>query len=341
MQHHIVYCSCAGRGEIAAFTLDEDSGALKPHSVTKVPGICTPAKSLPLTLSVDHRFLFGAVRAAPFRIEIFRIGEDGSLTTAGHALTADSLAYIQFSHSGQRLVGASYPGSLAVSHTFDSSGGELSPPVQTVKGIGNAHSVVFTADDRSIYVAALGDNEIRHFALVAGRVAPAAGHGRFHSHAGAGPRHLTLSSDERQLYCLNEKDASVDVWQRNKENGSLTLHSSTPMFTRGDEPASPLLAADIALHPSGKFVYATERTTNSLAIFRVDPDEGLSLLERMTTEASPRALRMLPSGRWLLVAGEVSGRVAVYAVEERPGTLCRVDVAEAGAGASWLVTTPL
>ena len=141
MQHHVVYCSCAGRGEIVAFTLDEHSGTLKPHSATKVPGTCTPAKSLPLTLSVDRRFLLGAVRAAPFRIEIFGIDDSGGLTTAGHALTADSLAYIQFAHSGQQLVGASYPGSLVVSHRFDPSTGALSPPVQTAKGIGNAHSV--------------------------------------------------------------------------------------------------------------------------------------------------------------------------------------------------------
>jgi 6-phosphogluconolactonase len=281
------------------------------------------------------------VRAAPFRIEIFGIDDSGGLTTAGHAPTADSLAYIQFAHSGQQLVGASYPGSLVVSHRFDPSTGALSPPVQTVKGIGNAHSVAFTADDRSVYVAALGDNEVRHFALDEGRMASATNRGSFRSHAGAGPRHLALSPDERHLYCLNEKDASVDVWLRNKANGSLSLLNSAPMFTHDDQPRAALLAADIALHPSGRFLYATERTTNSLALFRIGPDGGLSLVERITTEASPRALRMLPSGRWLLVAGEVSGRVAVYAVEEPLGTLSLADVAEAGPGAGWLVTTLL
>jgi 6-phosphogluconolactonase len=101
----------------------------------------------------------------------------------------------------------------------------------------------------------------------------------------------------------------------------------TPLQTVSSLPANftgKNGAAEIALHPSGKFLYASNRgDDNSIAVFAVDPSKGLlSLIERVSTRGKmPRHFAIDPSGKWLLVGNQDSNTVVTFRINEVSGHL--------------------
>jgi 6-phosphogluconolactonase len=96
-------------------------------------------------------------------------------------------------------------------------------------------------------------------------------------------------------------------------------------------------AADIDITPNGKFLYATERTTSTIALFTVAPDSGaLTYVTSVPTEKQPRGIRIDPTGRFLIASGEKSDKLSVYAIDQDKGALSDVGRYPVDAGANWI-----
>ena len=96
-------------------------------------------------------------------------------------------------------------------------------------------------------------------------------------------------------------------------------------------------AADIHLTPDGKFLYISERTSNSIGAFGVDAGSGrLTFLSATATEKQPRGFAIEASGRFMVVSGEKSDTVSVYAIDRASGALKLTGKAPAGKGANWV-----
>ena len=79
-------------------------------------------------------------------------------------------------------------------------------------------------------------------------------------------------------------------------------------------------AAELRATPDGRFLYATERRSSTLAIFSVDVSSGQLLLVGHTpTEEQPRGMDVDPSGRWLIAAGQLSSHLTVYSIDPDTG----------------------
>src|SRR4029077_2235334 len=95
-------------------------------------------------------------------------------------------------------------------------------------------------------------------------------------------------------------------------------------------------AADIQITPNGKFLYATERTTNKIALFTVAPGTGkLAYVANFATEAQPRGIRIDPTGQFLVASGEKSDRISVYKIDKSTGKLGEPSRHPVGNGANW------
>src|SRR5438105_74533 len=99
----VVYVSNAASKEILVFAMDRDSGALAPIERAPVPGTDKPSPtSMPLAISPDHRFLYAALRSAPFPVSSFAIDQQsGRLSHLGIAPLPDSMAYIVTDRRGR------------------------------------------------------------------------------------------------------------------------------------------------------------------------------------------------------------------------------------------------
>jgi 6-phosphogluconolactonase len=343
-QGTFVYVSIAESKEIAVFALDSSSGALGPVQRVTVPN-AGPLN--PLAVSPDRRFLYGAQREAPFSVSCFAIDQQtGELTHLASAPLLHSTPYIITDRTGRWLFAASYQGSL-VSVSPIGPGGFAQPPHQVIRTPPNAHSIQIDGANRNVFVPCLGGDVLLQWRFddVTGRLS-ANSPESVAVEKGAGPRHFAFHPNNRRLYLLNELQASIYVFAFDAGSGLLSELETTsalpkdfsgpPFGMPGQSTNGGPKAADIHITPDGRFLYASERTTSTLAVFRLDPDSGHpEYIDSFPTEETPRGFNIDPTGQLLLAAGQSSGHVAVYAIEET-GRLSQLQRYEMGPGPNWI-----
>jgi 6-phosphogluconolactonase len=182
--------------------------------------------------------------------------------------------------------------------TIQHTGSSVNPARQTGP---HAHFICPSPDDRFALNCDLGLDKVFVYRLDADAARLSPGDPPFATVApGSGPRHLTFSPDGRFVYVINEMGGTINVFSYNAANAALTgvqTISTLPADFSGKNTA-----AEIALTPSGKFLYASNRGDDSLAVFAVDRKSGrLTLVEHQSTQGrTPRHFVIDPTGHWLL-----------------------------------------
>jgi 6-phosphogluconolactonase len=330
---HRLYVSCANDRAIEILDLDA-GGTLRRHSTVAVPGPAGEAISMPLALSADRTRLYAAVRVAPYPLASFAVAGDGGLTLLGTTELPAGMAYI--SAVGRHLLSASYPASLIASHKIGADGVAHGPPSQVTATPDKAHCILPDPAGRFVYVPCLGGDVILHlhFDRATGLLTPV-GEGRVAVRPGAGPRHMRFAAGGRVAYVLNELDASLDRYAVDPATGTLSLRQTVQTLPAGT--VGRIAAADLHLTPDGRFLYASERLTDTLSAWRVDSATGdLAPLGSIASEAGPRGFAISPDGRFLLCAGQTSHRIGVYAIAADTGRLTAIGGLPVAANPNWI-----
>jgi 6-phosphogluconolactonase len=340
-----VYVSNAEDGDIGAYSMQAD-GALK--ALARVQA----AKAvMPMAVSPSRRFLYAASRSKPYTVHVYSIDSgSGALKPVSTAPLAESFPYISLDRNGRFLFGASYGGHLVSVNAVGGDGRVLPQPLQVITVGRNAHSIRVDATNRFVYVPNLGTDQIFQFVFdeKSGRLTsntPAV----LQMKPGTGPRHFIFSSDNKFVYLLSELLATVHTLSLDSKTGLLTEVGSASALPPDSklQPGSPrphtrntdndIWAADLHLAPNGKFLYASERTSNTLAAFNVDAASGkLSYLSSTPTEKQPRGFAIDPKGRYLVASGEKSETISLYAIEQATGALKLLQKVPTGKGANWV-----
>ena len=151
----------------------------------------------------------------------------------------------------------------------------------------------------------------------------------------AGPRHLVFHPIGTIVYVLAELAGSVYVFDYTVATGQLTEKqniSALPPDFQG-KPS----AADLHLTPDGKFLYASERTSSTLAGFKVDPASGtLTPIGSVATEKQPRGFNIDSTGRYLLAVGQLSHGLSSYRIEPESGKLTKLKEYPMGKNPNWV-----
>jgi len=348
-----VYVSHAEDGDIGAWSMQAD-GALAPLARVQAAKVV-----MPMAVSPNRRLLYAASRSKPYTVHVYSIDSGtGALKPLSTAPLAESFPYISLDRNGRFLFGASYGGHLVSVNAIGGDGRVLAEPLQVITVGRNAHSILVDASNRFVYVPNLGTDQIFQFVFdeKSGRLAsntPAVAQMK----PGTGPRHFIFSPDNKFVYLLSELVATVTTLSLDAKTGLLTEASSAsalppdsklqPGAPRGGigAPGGPpprntdndIWAADLHLTPNGKFLYASERTSNTLAAFSVDAASGkLSYLSSTPTEKQPRGFAIDPKGRFLVASGEKSETISVYAIEQATGALKLLQKYPAGKGSNWV-----
>jgi 6-phosphogluconolactonase len=326
----IVYVANAGSGDISVLALDGDGG------LTHIETVPAGERVMPLAVSPDRRFLYAALRSEPYSVRVFAIApEDGRLTLVGSAPLADNMAYLATDRSGRFLFGASYSGSRFSINTIGPDGAAATAPLAVIPTGQNAHAVATDPTNRFLFVTNLGDDQIQQYRFDAstGEVTPN-DPPAVATRPGGGPRHFVFHPHSQLVFCLNELDGAVDSY-RLEEGGTLTPLASVSVLPDGFE-GKPW-AADLHLTPDGRFLYASERTSSTLAAFRVDGGSGnLVPIGHYPAETQPRGFNIDPDGRFLVVAGEESNGVSVYAIDGQTGVLRQGSHLDVGLAPTWV-----
>jgi 6-phosphogluconolactonase len=293
-----------------------------------------------LAVHPNHRFLYAVNEVGNYEgqksgaVSAFAIDKPtGKLTLLNQVASGGAdPCYIIVDKTGKFVLVANYTGgSVAVFPIKED--GSLDKPSAFIQHIGHgtnpkrqeaphAHSVDLSPDNRFAIVDDLGLDETLVYKFDSAKGSLTLNDPPFaKADPGAGPRHFALHPTGKFGYVINEMGATVSVFQYDAANGVLhplqTISTIPKGFTRLNE------SAEIEVHPSGKFLYASNRGHDSIAIFAIDPNKGtLTLIDYVpTTGESPRNFAIDPTGKLLFAENEKSDNIVVFRINAQTGRL--------------------
>jgi 6-phosphogluconolactonase len=261
----------------------------------------------------------------------FAVAPDGTLEKINEQPSGGSdPCYVSVTTSGSHVLVANYGGGSVASFALRSDGGleaaativqhEGSSVTDRQKGP-HAHSIVPAPDGRFVVAADLGIDRLLVYGLdpqtgrLAANVPPAIA-----SPAGAGPRHMVFHPDGDALYVINELMSTVSTYAWDGVRGVLTERGAVSTLPDGFDGRNT--TAEVTIHPTGTFVYGSNRGHDSIAVFRVNADRTLTRTSVTPTGGQvPRHFAVDPSGRFLLAANQRSDSITVFRIDQATGAL--------------------
>jgi 6-phosphogluconolactonase len=240
-------------------------------------------------------------------------------------------------NSGKNVLAANYGGGSAVVLPIAANGSllESSSFVQHKGSSVNksrqeaphAHSINLDQANRFAFVADLGLDKVLIYRFDAAKgtitpndppavdVAP-----------GAGPRHFAFHPNGKNAYVINELDLTVTVFVYDPARGVLKPRQTITTLPAGVKDRKGMSTAEVVVHPSGKFLYGSNRGHDSIAIFRIDEATGeLKAAGHQGDKIkTPRNFAIDPIGRYLLAANQNGHSICVFAIDPQSGALTMV-----------------
>ncbi len=188
----------------------------------------------------------------------------------------------------------------------------------------HAHAVALSPDQRLVLAADLGIDLIMAYRLDATRAGlrpNAAAYAKMPP--GSGPRHLAFHPSGNFLYVINELLCTMSVFTFDAARGILSDQQNISTLPPGEMLQRGYSTAELAVHPSGKFLFGSNRGHNSIVVYAIDAGSGrLTHVENQSTQGrTPRHFGVDPTGKWLLAENQDSGTVVVFAIDQKTGRL--------------------
>ncbi len=322
-----------GSKGIYAYQFNDKTGELKEL------GLAAEAENASfLTVDANGKFLYAANEIGNFKgkptgaVSAFSIdAAKGKLALLNQVSAVDpGPAHITLDRSGKYALIANYPLGSAASFPINKDG-QLGESAAFVRHKGSSvnperqkgphgHAVTMSPDNRFAIVADLGLDQLIEYNFnaengaltnpVVTKTAP-----------GAGPRHLTFSPNGKFLYVINEMGSTVVTYAYDAKSGALKELQTVSTLPAGMD--GPKWSAEIAVDAAGKYLYASNRGHNSIAVFAIDGEKGtLTYIEEVPSGGkTPRHFAIDPSGRWLLAAHQDSDNLVLFKISPETGRL--------------------
>ncbi len=326
--------------------LDSETGHLS------APELIAPAKGASYqALSRDGKFLYTTVEADGGGVAAYRVEGAKLIFLNKEATQGQGATHLAVDGSGQNLLVANYgsgsvaclpikaDGSLGAVTSFDQHTGK-GPNVARQAGP-HAHGIYPDAQNRYVYVPDLGTDDVFIYKLEVEKhelVLQNPKSGRVP--AGAGPRHLAFSPHGKFLYVCNEMGLSVTTFAVNPADGQLKELQTITTMPEGTAGIKGTTVAEIFTDRRGHFLYVSNRGHDSLAVFAIQPNGTLALVQHvLNVPAVPRGFGLSPDSQWLVCAGQKSGTVNAYRIDEKTGQLTDTHQAVAAPGGAAILFT--
>lgn len=293
-----------------------------------------------LAIDRNHQFLYAVNETNHFcgkpggGVSAYSIQRDsGNIVLLNQSSTIGAgPCYVEIDQGGKYLLITNYQGGSIVVIALQEDGtlGEITDYIKYEGGSINRqrqenshpHSINVDHANRYVFIPDLGSDRIRSY-----RLDPENGKLIANSKSwyevmpGAGPRHWTFDIQGKFAYLINELNSTVITYAYDCQRGWLEERQS--ITTLPEDFKGENISADLHLHPSGKFLYGSNRGHDSIVIYRVHPRTGLlSLIGHQSTYGkNPRNFCIDPSGDFLLVANQASDGIVVFRIQQDTGLL--------------------
>ena len=314
---------------IYAYRFDPSSGRM-----TEIGLVAEVADPSFLAVHPNNRTLYSVTESPEGAVRAFAIDHDtGNLTFLNEVPSgAAGPCHVNVDGTGRMLAVANYHGGSTATFPIrrDGSLGEAASVIQHQgssvdprrQGAPHAHSVNFSPDNRFLIVADLGTDKLMVYQtdLENGTIQP---HHPAHASVtpGGGPRHLSFHPSGRFAYVINEMGNTVTAFRYDAPSGTLQETQVSATLPENYQGASH--TAEIRVHPSGKFLYGSNRGHDSIAVFSIDEPTGrLTPVERVSTQGeTPRNFNFDPAGRYLIAENQDTDNVVIFEIDQVTGKL--------------------
>ena len=316
------------------------------YRLAPATGVLTRLSALPggpnptyLTMSADCRRLYAVNETGTFRgassgaVSAFAVDRhSGDLRLLGQQPSGGAApCYLSLDRRERAVLVANYVGGNVRLLPL-AAHGALAAPTATHQHAGtgphpnqtgpHAHCIIPDPANAFAFAVDLGTDQVVGYRLAAaqGQLVPLATPA-FVARPGAGPRHLTFHPNGRLAYLINELNSTVTALAYDAATGHFRELQTLSALPAGY--AGPNSCADIHVGRDGRFLYASNRGHNSIAVFAIDAAAGtLAPVQDVPTQGqTPRNFALDPSGHLLLVANQTSNSVVTFWVNPATGQL--------------------
>lgn len=325
MQHLLFYVGTyTERGSQGIYTcvLDSSSGAV--HVTGSAADPFNPSF---VVLHPNGRSLYGVNETNEGAVAAWAVEpETGTLTLLNRQPSLGAHPCHLSVADGHLLV-ANYSGGTVTALPIREDG-SLGEPSSTVRHSGSGptgrqqsphpHMILPGPTGRWLYVPDLGLDQVLLYEWHNGQLKPGA---TVAVTPAAGPRHLTFDRTGRFAYLINELDSTVIAFRVDGASGALEAFQTVPTLPAG--ATGPNWPAGILLHPSGRFLYASNREHDNIAIYQVDAGTGALTPAGHVPSGGrwPRAFAIDPTGRYLAAAHQHGDTIVTFAIDPETGAL--------------------
>lgn len=287
-------------------------------------------KSGYLYLSKDGEMVYSSNGTKPGSVSAFQWNKDktalnrvGNLPSVG-----DGACYIELNPTENLLAAANYGSGGIVLYPLDKKGNLVNAPQGIQHGgsgphpnqkTPHAHCVKFSKNGKFLYAVDLGIDQILSYPINSEMQMDPANIG-LQMDPGDGPRHFIFHPTQDRVFIINELSSTVVSAEVDQKSGVFT--GIDKKSTLPDGYQGPNSCADIHISADGKFLYASNRGHNSIAIFSVSDTGNLNLEANVAVQGDwPRNFTLSPDGKFLLVANQKSNNITVFKVDNKTGLL--------------------
>lgn len=263
------------------------------------------------------------------RNEVFS-GKTPALTEINRKkIDGDIPCHVTVDRTGKWIVIANYINGSVVVFPIAADGAIESESCNVVHAIvdgkkaSNAHCSAISPDNQWVLVCDLGLDRVFVYRLdhTTGKLSPSQ-YPHLSLPAGSGPRHLSFHPNGKFVYVINETDLTMTSANWNSDLGKLetiNIVSTLPPNAK----ASGFSTAEVLVHPTGRFVFGSNRGHDSIVTMRIQPDTGaVERVDNASTQGkTPRNFRLSPDGKMLLAENQSSDTIYSFRVDAETGKL--------------------
>jgi 6-phosphogluconolactonase len=305
--------------QIVRYRFDLATGALTSAGTTTVSG--EPSF---LAVDVPRRHLYAVDEQTSGQVRAFSIDPITGALTALNTVSSGGMgpAHVAVDASGAWVLATNYGDGVVTVLPVQADGSLGVAADAQMLGV-NAHQALVDPNG-VVYVPCKGSDYVAQRKLdVTGHLA-ALTPAQVTTAMGAGPRHLALHPNGAYAYLIDELDSTMTAWSRDAE-GRLTAMQTVSTRAAGKSGAN--IAAEVQVHPSGQWLYGSNRGDDDLARWSLDASGHMTPIDHTPSGGqTPRMFTIDPSGRYLLVANQDSGNVVVFAIDQTSGALSAMGI---------------
>jgi 6-phosphogluconolactonase len=282
-----------------------------------------------VAVSPNHKFLYAANENNQGTVSAFAIDAATGMLKPLNSVSSKGSGpcYVSLDKTGKWLFAANYNNGSVASFPV-SADGSLGEAISAIQHQGSsvnrsrqagphAHEAVVSPDNKLLFVPDLGMDKVMVYQIgVNGDLTPNTPPS-IDIGPGSGPRHIAFAPNGKFAYVMTEMTDSVIAFSYDGKGDAKEIQTIA-----GAPDVAGKSGAEIAVHPSGRFLYESNRGHNSIGIFTIDSQGKLTAAGNVPTQGkTPRFFGLDPTGAWLIAANQDSDNIVIFRINQKTGAL--------------------